>query len=219
MIKTAINIVDLKLNGVFFFIPDIKTLSNLFSTLGLDTKELENQIKSQSSKSRAPKDIKDVKLSEIQRDALQEVGNIGAGNAANALATMINKRVDINIPAVEMVELDKFAKTISKKNEKLLVAWSNVSGKTRATVLSIFNVKDIIDLTSIIVDDKAKKQIDLRKKISTITDFPEIYVDAMEELGHILGYEHCCYPECMIPTRFFRWCVRKSLWGEIEVVD
>lgn len=39
------------------------------------------------------------------------------------------------------------------------------------------------------------------------------------ELGHILGYDHCWYPECMNPTRFFRLCVRKSLWGKIELVD
>jgi chemotaxis protein CheC len=126
-------------------------------------------------------------LTEIQRDALQEIGNIGAGNAANALAQMIKKRVDINIPSVKMVELDKFANTLSRTTKKLLVAWSNVTGKTRATVLTIFDVKDIIDLTSIIVDDKKKTQIDLRKKFKTINDFPELYKGAMSELGHILG--------------------------------
>ena len=39
------------------------------------------------------------------------------------------------------------------------------------------------------------------------------------EIGHILGRDHCWYPECMNPTRFLRWCVRKSLWGKIEIVD
>ena len=123
----------------------------------------------------------------MQRDALQEVGNIGAGNAANALAQMINKRVDINIPSVEMVELDDYANSLSKKNEKLLVAWSNVVGKTRATVLTLFNMKDAVDITSIIVDDTEKKQIDLRKKINHASDFPELYKSAISELGHILG--------------------------------
>jgi chemotaxis protein CheY-P-specific phosphatase CheC len=100
---------------------------------------------------------------------------------------MVNKRVVINIPSVEMVELDKYADTLSRGTDKLLVAWSNVTGKTKATVLTIFNVKDIIDLTSIIVDDKKKKQIDLRKKFKTVDDFPELYRSAMSELGHILG--------------------------------
>jgi chemotaxis protein CheC len=185
IIKTSINIVDLKMNGVFFFIPDIETLDKLFKKLGIDHLNIQND-QGLSSKSQA-KVLKDIKLTEVQRDALQEVGNIGAGNAANALAQMINKRVDIDIPSVEMVELDKFAKKINKNNANLLVAWSNVIGKTRATILSMFNIPDIINLTSIIVNDEKKKMVDLRKKITKVDDFPELYRDAMKELGHILG--------------------------------
>jgi len=231
LIKTSIKIADLKLNGMFFFIPDISTLSDFFQKLGIEQKIEEFKEPVAKAKKPAPKpaakakksapkppakakkstpkpspkpdiapkpvekpkkaskitEISQVNLTEIQRDALQEVGNIGAGNAANALAQMINKRVDINIPSVEMVELDEFANAISKRNEKLLVAWSNVIGKTRATVLSLFNIKDAIDITSIIVDDPDKNQIDLRKKINNASDFPELYKSALSELGHILG--------------------------------
>ena len=209
---------------MFFFIPDISTLSDFFNKLGIEQKieEFKKPAPKPAAKTKkpAPKsaakakkptpkpspkpdippkpvekpkkttkivDISKLNLTEVQRDALQEVGNIGAGNAANALAQMINKRVDINIPSVEMVELDEFANAISKRNEKLLVAWSNVLGKTRATVLSLFNINDAIDITSIIVDDPDKKQIDLRKKINNASDFPELYKSALSELGHILG--------------------------------
>ncbi len=185
IIKTSIKVADLQLKGMFFFIPDLETLKTFFDKLGIEhqlsTKGLKHQ------KKPALVNLSDIELSEIQRDALQEVGNIGAGNAANALAQMINKRVDINIPSVEMVELDEYANNISKKNEKLLVAWSNVVGKTRATVLTLFNIKDAIDITSIIVGDRDKKQIDLRKKIKFASDFPELYHSAISELGHILG--------------------------------
>jgi len=182
VIKTSINISDLKLTGIFFFIPDIDVLKMMFKRLGVTFKAPIDEVPTDTSI-----DLESLSLTEIQKDALQEIGNIGAGNAANALAQMINKRVDINIPSVKMVELDKFANTLSRTTNKLLVAWSNVTGKTRATVLTIFNVKDIIDLTSIIVDDKKKTQIDLRKKIKTVNDFPELYRGAMSELGHILG--------------------------------
>lgn len=185
IIKTSIKVSDLKLKGMFFFIPDLETLKTFFDKLGI---EHEITIKKEITKKLPDKlDVSKIKLTEVQRDALQEVGNIGAGNAANALAQMINKRVDINIPSVEMVELDEYASTISKKNEKLLVAWSNVVGKTRATVLTLFNIKDAVDITSIIVDDREKKQIDLRKRINMASDFPELYHSAISELGHILG--------------------------------
>ncbi|MFX0035396.1 MAG: chemotaxis protein CheC [Candidatus Hermodarchaeota archaeon] len=185
IIKTSIQVADLKLKGMFFFIPDLETLKIFFDKLGIEHSISDKHLK--TTKLSKAVDVDKIKLTELQRDALQEVGNIGAGNAANALAQMINKRVDINVPTVEMVELDEYAKKISKKNEKLLVAWSNVVGKTRATVLTLFNLKDAIDITSIIVDDPDKKQIDLRRKIDTASDFPELYHSAISELGHILG--------------------------------
>ncbi|MFX0082329.1 MAG: chemotaxis protein CheC [Candidatus Hodarchaeota archaeon] len=185
IIKTSVKVSDLKLKGIFFLIPGIRTLNMFFNKLGIEQEISVGNLKdSQESKQL---DVNKLKLTELQRDALQEVGNIGAGNAANALAQMINKRVDINIPLVEMVELDDYANKISKKDEKLLVAWSNIIGKTRATVLTMFNVKDAIDITSIIVDDPGKKKIDLRKTISKADDFPELYKSAISELGHILG--------------------------------
>lgn len=213
IIKTSIKVSDLRLKGMFFFIPDLDTLQIFFKKLGIEHKIAKVGIAEKISKE-APKaagkagkatkaakatkatkaekpakvtKVSQIKLTEVQRDALQEVGNIGGGNAANALAQMINKRVDINIPSVEMVELDEFASTLSKKNEKLLIAWSNVIGKTRATVLSLFNLKDAVDITSIIVDDPDKKQIDLRKKIMKASDFPDLYRSALSEIGHILG--------------------------------
>ena len=185
LIKTSIKISDLKLKGVFFFIPDIKTLRMFFNKLGIEQELIVESLEDKQEPSQL--NVEDLKLTELQRDALQEVGNIGAGNAANALAQMINKRVDINIPSVEMVELDDYATKITKKNEKLLVAWSNIVGKTRATVLTMFNIKDAVDITSIIVDDPGKKKIDLRKGINKADDFPELYKSAISELGHILG--------------------------------
>ena len=181
IIKTAIKVVDLEMKGIFFYIPDMKAIENLFNVLKISAKfETSEPIKSQ------PKKLLDIELTEVQRDALKEVGNIGAGNAANALAKMINKRVDINIPSVEVVSIDQFAAKMSKKSEKLFVSWSGVQGKTRATVLSLFKVPDIVSLTSIIINDEGNTKIDLRKVKST-NDFPELYIDAMKELGHILA--------------------------------
>ena len=41
-------------------------------------------------------------LSALQLDALKEVSNIGAGNAATALSMMIGKKVDMTVPAVNV---------------------------------------------------------------------------------------------------------------------
>ena len=46
------------------------------------------------------------KLTPIQLDVLQEVGNIGAGNAATSLSQLLNEKVDMTVPAVNIVSFD-----------------------------------------------------------------------------------------------------------------
>lgn len=48
----------------------------------------------------------DMLLTEFQRDALEEIGNIGMGNALTSLSKMVNKEVSINIPDLkfELIE-------------------------------------------------------------------------------------------------------------------
>src|SRR5882724_10819062 len=47
-------------------------------------------------------------LNEMSLDALREVGNIGAGNAMTALATMLDHCVDMSVPHVGLVPLSEF---------------------------------------------------------------------------------------------------------------
>ena len=49
-------------------------------------------------------------LSEINDkyvDVLREIGNIGAGNATTAIASMLSIKVDMNVPKVELLEVIK----------------------------------------------------------------------------------------------------------------
>lgn len=42
-------------------------------------------------------------LNQIQLDVLKEIGNIGSGNAATALAGLLNKMIDIDVPDVRLM--------------------------------------------------------------------------------------------------------------------
>jgi len=45
-------------------------------------------------------------LNAMQLDVLQEVGNIGAGNAATALSQLLNEKVDMTVPSVNIIPFD-----------------------------------------------------------------------------------------------------------------
>jgi chemotaxis protein CheC len=46
-------------------------------------------------------------LTETQRDALQEIANIGASHAATALSQMVGQPIRIGIPSVDVIPLEK----------------------------------------------------------------------------------------------------------------
>lgn len=49
------------------------------------------------------------KLSNVQLDALKEISNIGAGNAATALAQMLSTKIDMNVPRVRVLPFSEVA--------------------------------------------------------------------------------------------------------------
>ena len=52
------------------------------------------------------------RLTTMQLDVLQEVGNIGAGNAATALSELLNEKVDMSVPAVNIIPFDDIFSSI-----------------------------------------------------------------------------------------------------------
>ena len=57
----------------------------------------------------------------MHMDVLREIGNIGAGNATTALAKLINAKIDMKVPKVEMVDFQHLASIVGNE-EDLMVA-------------------------------------------------------------------------------------------------
>ncbi|MFX1236876.1 MAG: chemotaxis protein CheC [Promethearchaeota archaeon] len=126
-------------------------------------------------------------LKENQKDALQEIGNIGTGNAANALARMINKRVDINIPFLESIEQEILIQSFKQKKKKRFLAWCDFAGQNESFIIIEASISDITKLASFMIDgsDDRAKEVDL-KEINFVNDFSELLQSAFSELVSIL---------------------------------
>ena len=53
-----------------------------------------------------------INLTDLQKDALQELANIGAGNASTALSQMVNKTIHIGIPRIDIVDITQATEII-----------------------------------------------------------------------------------------------------------
>ncbi|WP_123053455.1 chemotaxis protein CheC [Clostridium sp. JN-1] len=80
-------------------------------------------------------------LTPFQLDALREIGNIGTGNAATSLSQLINKKVDMTVPSVNVVPFDDIFSSIGG-DEIVVGVIVRVLGDTPGNILFIFE-KDI----------------------------------------------------------------------------
>ena len=84
-------------------------------------------------------------LSMIQLDALKEVSNIGAGNAATALSMLLNKKIDMSVPSVNVVKLEDVVEATGEVEVSGTVV--RVLGDIAGNILLVFEedtVKKII---------------------------------------------------------------------------
>lgn len=114
-------------------------------------------------------------LTEIQRDALKEIASIGVSHAATALSKMINKKVLIDVPQVNILPVSEIAKEIDPSEELMVGIYFRVIGKVSGKVLLTFNKESALLLSDVL----------LRKKTGETHILGELEQSALKELGAI----------------------------------
>jgi chemotaxis protein CheC len=76
--------------------------------------------------------------SDFQLSAIQELGNIGTGNAATALSQMIGMSTDIDPPTCEFVSLAEAAERVGPLEDEVFAVLTPVSGQVPAAILLVF---------------------------------------------------------------------------------
>ena len=62
-----------------------------------------------------------MKLSAVQIDAIQELGNIGAAHAATTLSQMLMSPVEIKIPSIRVIDLAELGNYVGENPAALVV--------------------------------------------------------------------------------------------------
>lgn len=116
-----------------------------------------------------------MKLSEIQYDALKEVGNVGIGQATTSLSKMVNKRVDISLPDLKLIPITEVPQIV-RNEEPVVGIVLELRGDTKGYLLLLLS------------KDDAKLLIKLIAGITEETDtFGEMEESVLKELGNIMS--------------------------------
>ncbi len=115
-------------------------------------------------------------LSTLEQDALKECMNIGASHAATALSQLVQEKVAIFVPSLDLVPVEEASKTIGKPDEVMSAVVMQMGGDVGGTLLLVFPTQSAIDLSSILL-----KQTSKSKKMD------EDENSALREVGNILS--------------------------------
>lgn len=116
------------------------------------------------------------KLTDFQKDALQELGNIGAGSAATALSQLLGRDVDLNVPDVKIVPVEKITEQLATHNQIVAAVYLRVFGEIKARTLIIFPQDKVMLLLDLL----------MKRELGGTKEFGETEQSALKEVGNII---------------------------------
>ncbi|MDL2258484.1 chemotaxis protein CheC [Eubacteriales bacterium OttesenSCG-928-K08] len=87
-------------------------------------------------------------------DVLREIGNIGAGNAASALATMLDDKVNIGLPSCEMVPFTQVARGFKSPEDLVVGTLVQMSGDMEGFVLMALPLDAAFELLKLLTGEE-----------------------------------------------------------------
>lgn len=132
-------------------------------------------------------------LNNMQIDVLKEIGNIGAGNAATALAKILNKKIDMDVPKAKILEFQEVTEILGGAEILVSGILLKVSGDITGDIMFILELKAAHILVNIL----------LGKPLDSITEFSEIEISALKEIGNILAGSYLSSLSCLTGLKIY----------------
>lgn len=116
-------------------------------------------------------------INDIYFDVLKEIGNIGAGNATTAIAKMLDMRLNMNVPKVQLLTFSELASVIGAEDEPICGIYLEVESDIAGSMMFILK----LDSAHYLVDRLMGRDTTKR------TEFDEMDLSALCEMGNILA--------------------------------
>jgi len=115
-------------------------------------------------------------LTEVERDALAEIANMGVSRAAASLRQMVGEQVLLSVPAVTIVSRQRAAELVERGNSpKLVAVQQSFDGPFSGRALLIFPEAQSLELVRSIVGSE-----------HSLEDVIDLEQEALAETGNII---------------------------------
>lgn len=116
-------------------------------------------------------------LSDMQMDVLKEIGNIGSGNAATSLSSMLCKPVSIAVPAIRILDHQAVSNMLGGPENMLVGLLLSLSGEVTGMMMFLLE-KDFAHLVLNTL---------LGQSLNSFDDVDEMSLSALKEIGNIMA--------------------------------
>ena len=122
-------------------------------------------------------DISLQQINDMYVDVLRELGNIGAGNATTAIASMLSIRINMNVPKVALLEASKLGSAICPEDEIIVGVFLEVQGNIEGSMMFLLKMDSAYYLVNRLMGRDVNYQ----------GDFDEMDLSALKEIGNIIA--------------------------------
>ena len=105
------------------------------------------------------------------------MGNIGAGNATTAIASMLSIRVNMNVPKVELLEVSKLGASICPEDEIIVGILMEIKMDIEGSMMFLMR----LDSAQYLVNKLMMRDSEYK------AEFDEMDLSALKEIGNIIA--------------------------------
>ena len=116
-------------------------------------------------------------LSDLQRDALKEVGNIGAGHAATALSQLLNTTVKLAEPTIDVLKFRDLSQRMGSPERSVAALHMYIRGEAPGQMVVLFDRDQAAEFVNVFI----------KRIIGDIQIFDSIVDSTLKELGNIIA--------------------------------
>lgn len=112
----------------------------------------------------------------VQYDVLKEIGNIGAGNATTALATMLQVKVDMKVPKVALLDFQELPEILGGAENIIAGILLTLSGNIDGMMMFVLERDAAHSMVNMLMG----------QDVPLDAEFSEMEASALQEIGNII---------------------------------
>jgi chemotaxis protein CheC len=114
----------------------------------------------------------------MQFDVLREIGNIGAGNATTALSQMINSKIDMKVPSVQLLEFKELSDIVGGAENIVIGILFTLEGQIDGMMMFMMEKPAGRHLVNLLMGNSDDNNSEI---------YTEMEFSALNEIGNIIA--------------------------------